>query len=265
MKLIFLAMIMAVAPALSRASDSPEEACRDAYHVLREAHQAEYKKDNDLAWQRYLEARKLFETIQRNYPGWDTEGVAAQVAACAAGSGKTAPLVVRELDQSIRELKLFSARMDQLKVQKLSALQQADWEYNFINDRIVKLVLDYARTVGGVAGGAAVAEGERPTAEGEEFAAALEEVGLIAAEIAPGLDSDNDGLTDEVEVRLGTDPNDPDTDNDGFYDGDEVVRRYDPLDASDHPEADEVEDYDAINVDWEDQEGVTEEEEPGGV
>ncbi|MBK9250036.1 MAG: OmpA family protein [Ignavibacteria bacterium] len=35
-------------------------------------------------------------------------------------------------------------------------------------------------------------------------------------------DSDGDGLTDETEERIGTDPNNPDTDGDGLSDGDEV-------------------------------------------
>ncbi len=35
-------------------------------------------------------------------------------------------------------------------------------------------------------------------------------------------DSDNDGLTDDEENTLGTDPNDPDTDGDGLTDGEEV-------------------------------------------
>jgi hypothetical protein len=35
-------------------------------------------------------------------------------------------------------------------------------------------------------------------------------------------DSDNDGLTDEEEATLGTDPNDPDSDDDGLLDGTEV-------------------------------------------
>jgi hypothetical protein len=263
MKLIFLAMIMAVAPALSRASDSPEEAYRDAYHVLREAQQAEYKKDNDLAWQRYLEARKLFEAIQRDYPAWHAEGVVAQASSCAAGSAKTAPLIVRELDQSIRELKLFSASMDELKTQKLSASQQADWEYKFIYDRIEKLVLDYARQREETAKGAEE-KGRRPTVEEEQVALRLEELGLAPGEAdqLTSIDSDNDGLTDQEEIEHGTDPDDPDTDNDGFYDGDEVELGYDPLDASDHPEVDEVEDYDESNVNWEEQEGVTEEGEP---
>ncbi len=38
-------------------------------------------------------------------------------------------------------------------------------------------------------------------------------------------DSDGDGLTNQEEQELGTDPNNPDTDSDGLFDGDEV-RRY---------------------------------------
>ena len=38
------------------------------------------------------------------------------------------------------------------------------------------------------------------------------------------LDTDGDGLTDEDEVRRGTDPNNPDTDGDGLLDGEEVLR-----------------------------------------
>jgi Tol biopolymer transport system component len=43
-------------------------------------------------------------------------------------------------------------------------------------------------------------------------------------------DSDGDGLTNQEETELGTNPNNPDTDSDGLFDGDEV-RRYttDPL------------------------------------
>jgi len=34
-----------------------------------------------------------------------------------------------------------------------------------------------------------------------------------------GYDSDGDGLSDEEEAEIGTDPNNPDTDGDGFSDG----------------------------------------------
>ena len=42
-------------------------------------------------------------------------------------------------------------------------------------------------------------------------------------------DSDNDGLIDEDESVLGTNPNNPDTDGDGISDGDEVANGTDPL------------------------------------
>lgn len=43
------------------------------------------------------------------------------------------------------------------------------------------------------------------------------------------LDSDEDGLTDDVEAFYGTDKNNPDTDGDGYKDGEEVNNGYDPL------------------------------------
>ncbi len=69
---------------------------------------------------------------------------------------------------------------------------------------------------------------------------ATTEVGVryvFGANVAPNFvvsggpkDSDADGLTDEEEAKLGTDPHNPDTDNDGLSDFDEV-RKYhtDPL------------------------------------
>ncbi|MEP2059071.1 MAG: gliding motility-associated C-terminal domain-containing protein, partial [Maribacter litoralis] len=48
-------------------------------------------------------------------------------------------------------------------------------------------------------------------------------------------DTDNDGLTNNEEAALGTDPNDPDSDGDGINDGQEVnVDTTDPLDDCDH-------------------------------
>ena len=44
------------------------------------------------------------------------------------------------------------------------------------------------------------------------------------------LDSDNDGLSNEEEKELGTDPNNPDTDGDGYLDGEEVTHGYNPKD-----------------------------------
>jgi len=46
-------------------------------------------------------------------------------------------------------------------------------------------------------------------------------------------DTDGDGLTDEEERTIGTDPDDPDTDDDGLLDGEEVRLRSDPTDPFD--------------------------------
>ncbi|MDT0621043.1 gliding motility-associated C-terminal domain-containing protein [Croceitalea vernalis] len=47
------------------------------------------------------------------------------------------------------------------------------------------------------------------------------------------LDNDNDGLNDDIEEDIGTDPDNPDTDGDGILDGTEVVDGTDPLDDCD--------------------------------
>jgi hypothetical protein len=49
------------------------------------------------------------------------------------------------------------------------------------------------------------------------------------------VDTDGDGLTDQEEIEIGTDPANPDTDGDGFSDGDEVTLGSDPLDPNDVP------------------------------
>ena len=45
------------------------------------------------------------------------------------------------------------------------------------------------------------------------------------------VDSDYDGLSDDMEKKLGTDPHNPDTDDDGLSDGFEVfISKTNPLD-----------------------------------
>ncbi len=50
---------------------------------------------------------------------------------------------------------------------------------------------------------------------------------------AEPIDSDNDGLNDNLEISLRTNSINPDTDGDGFKDGDEVFAGYSPLMAGD--------------------------------
>jgi hypothetical protein len=52
-------------------------------------------------------------------------------------------------------------------------------------------------------------------------------------------DSDGDGLEDELEFQLGSDPTHPDTDADGWGDLIELVNGTDPCDANDYPQATE--------------------------
>jgi len=44
-----------------------------------------------------------------------------------------------------------------------------------------------------------------------------------------GIDSDKDGLPDELEAKYSTDPENFDTDGDGYNDGEELSHGYDPL------------------------------------
>ncbi len=56
--------------------------------------------------------------------------------------------------------------------------------------------------------------------------------GEVALSEPLNLDSDEDGLTDDEEIRRGTNPNNPDTDGDGFDDGEEILDNLtDPLNA----------------------------------
>ena len=50
-----------------------------------------------------------------------------------------------------------------------------------------------------------------------------------------GIDSDDDGLSDQEEYELGTNPKSADSDGDGYSDGEEVAAGSDPKDAESLP------------------------------
>jgi hypothetical protein len=64
--------------------------------------------------------------------------------------------------------------------------------------------------IGGICGGGASTE---------QATRIVDLLGLSGDGIPPEQDSDRDGLTDDVEVEVGTDPFDADTDDDGLFDG----------------------------------------------
>lgn len=89
---------------------------------------------------------------------------------------------------------------------------------------------------------------EEPTQEQEEAPEATQEPETPQAQepvVSVGIDTDGDGLTDEQELLLGTDPNSLDTDGDGLFDGEEVrIYLTDPLnpdtDGDGYPDGEEV-------------------------
>ncbi len=60
--------------------------------------------------------------------------------------------------------------------------------------------------------------------------------------VADRVDTDNDGLTDQEEAAIGSDPNDPDTDGDGVLDGDEALGDTDGDGTPDYADTDSDDD-----------------------
>jgi len=69
------------------------------------------------------------------------------------------------------------------------------------------------------------------TAKGAEWRSSAPSEGAETSASLIVIDTDKDGLPDDLEKILGTDPNNPDTDGDGVSDGDEVRKGTDPKSA----------------------------------
>ena len=106
---------------------------------------------------------------------------------------------------------------------------------SFLQGRIDRRELIRRLTMAGIATTAAVAYAEilaSPVAASSARRTELLSRNQDGSSPAPVLDSDDDGLSDDEEEDLGTDPDDPDSDDDGINDGDEVDCGSDPLDPN---------------------------------
>ncbi|MCX6792894.1 MAG: L,D-transpeptidase family protein [Candidatus Falkowbacteria bacterium] len=56
---------------------------------------------------------------------------------------------------------------------------------------------------------------------------------ILSQAAEPLIDTDKDGLVDNLELKFKTDINNPDTDGDGFVDGLEIAKGFDPLSKED--------------------------------
>jgi hypothetical protein len=143
MKRVYVLLVVLLLPGFLLAAESPENIHQSASIIFEQAKQAEQKGDMELAWQRYSKALTLLRKLEKSSPDWKKEIVAADIKVCAGGAERTAPLMVKEFDQSLLALKLLSVQADELVKKKLSLLKQVNWGRDIMYNRIDKLMLDF--------------------------------------------------------------------------------------------------------------------------
>ncbi|MCX6356631.1 MAG: hypothetical protein NT045_01935 [Candidatus Aureabacteria bacterium] len=231
MRAMLCVAVLIALPALAAGAESPDKLYGDAYRYIREAKRAEYKHDADMAWQRYRKAGGILGSIIETYPSWNHQGVEAQLALCHAGASRNLPASLRQEDPILGEAREQAGRLDQTDQRKLAMYKQVEWEQKKLYD-VEHLMADFAQLAQ-----ARILLGKEKGARitAEEMRQAEEDAKNKSAQKASDnaeVDTDGDGLTDQEEIELGTDPENEDTDDDGLNDYEEV-NDYgtDPLDS----------------------------------
>lgn len=103
----------------------------------------------------------------------------------------------------------------------------------YVQGRIDRREFVRRLSIAGVSSAAAIAYAQVLTDRAGAAPAVRGSRGLVSSfQDYPVGDTDGDGLSDDEEEDLGTDPDDPDSDNDGIEDGDEIDCGSDPLDPN---------------------------------
>ena len=169
MKRVYVLLAVLLLPGFLLAAESPEDIHQSASIIFEQAKQAEQKGDMGLAWQRYSKALTLLRKLEKSSPDWKKEIVAADIKVCAGGAERTAPLMVKEFDQSLLALKLLSVQADELVKKKQSLLKQVNLERDIMYYRIDKLMLDFiVHRTGRSPAAVMVARAERAREEEEQ-------------------------------------------------------------------------------------------------
>ena len=194
-----LALFILSLGSLSRADDVTRK-YTGATRLMGVAAKAKYEGKDEIAWGEYARACETLAGIRDRHPDWNRRTVAVSLERCRQEMEVLQPESIAGsrniLDGQRRMLELLSTASSQ-------AIEL---------NKVIKESRGILKTLG---------LKEKKAAGDAKKESALEYK-----------DSDGDGLSDEQESKLGTDPNNPDTDSDGLSDFEEVnIYKTDPLNA----------------------------------
>lgn len=212
-------------PALSEAVHDPGEVYRAAYLIAREARQAEYAGDADLAASKWGEALALFEKIGREHPEWNSAMIRGQTDEARERSQKPPP-GAGALGAAVIETRRLASVVEAFARGKSAMLEEAEWERkklleleNYARDLQAK---ENARKALGLAEGEAVTQAMIRQAQATPPSAILEKTeeekketgstqGTEAMDARRQIDAASSAIhsaqnaVNEVESRLGQD------------------------------------------------------------